>query len=74
MTDERKFDLREISKHNTAKSCWVVINDTVYDVTEFLPQHPGGESSILSWAGKVSRYLISRMTRVLMRTGCHRRV
>ncbi|KAG9943327.1 L-lactate dehydrogenase, partial [Aureobasidium melanogenum] len=52
MSDERKFDLREVSEHNTAESCWVVINDTVYDVTEFLPQHPGGESSILSWAGK----------------------
>lgn len=74
MSDERKFDLREVSEHNTAESCWVVINDTVYDVTEFLPQHPGGESSILSWAGKVSHCLFSRMTRGLTNAECDRRV
>lgn len=33
-------------------SCWVIINNKVYDVTEFLPEHPGGKSIILKYAGK----------------------
>ncbi len=29
--------LQQVSEHNSAASCWVIINDKVYDVTEFLP-------------------------------------
>jgi L-lactate dehydrogenase (cytochrome) len=42
----------EVSKHNSAKSCWVIIHGKVYDVTEFLPEHPGGQRIILKYAGK----------------------
>jgi L-lactate dehydrogenase (cytochrome) len=42
----------EISKHNSKESCWVVIHGKAYDVTEFLPEHPGGQKIILKYAGK----------------------
>ena len=32
----------EVAKHNTAKDCWVIVHDRVYDVTKFVPRHPGG--------------------------------
>lgn len=32
----------EIALHHTAESCWVVIEGVVYDLTTFLPDHPGG--------------------------------
>ncbi|TFK30571.1 cytochrome b2 [Coprinopsis marcescibilis] len=44
--------LQEISQHNSQTSCWVIIKDNVYDVTEFLQEHPGGSSIILKYAGK----------------------
>ncbi|KAK9434209.1 FMN-dependent dehydrogenase-domain-containing protein [Lipomyces doorenjongii] len=44
--------LDEVSQHKTARSCWVIIRNTVYDVTDFLPDHPGGSRSILRFAGK----------------------
>ncbi|KAI0094623.1 FMN-dependent dehydrogenase-domain-containing protein [Irpex rosettiformis] len=44
--------LDEVAKHNDAKSCWVIIKDSVYDVTEFLSEHPGGANIILKYAGK----------------------
>ncbi|KAI0702513.1 FMN-dependent dehydrogenase-domain-containing protein [Cytidiella melzeri] len=44
--------LEEVAKHNNATSCWVIIKDKVYDVTEFLPEHPGGTKVILKYAGK----------------------
>ncbi|KAI1431448.1 FMN-dependent dehydrogenase [Xylaria sp. CBS 124048] len=42
----------EIAKHNSKESCWVVIHGKAYDVTEFLPEHPGGMKIILKYAGK----------------------
>jgi L-lactate dehydrogenase (cytochrome) len=42
----------EISRHNSRESCWVVIHGKAYDVTDFLPEHPGGPRIILKYAGK----------------------
>ncbi|KAK7694509.1 hypothetical protein QCA50_001695 [Cerrena zonata] len=44
--------LSEVSKHNTDKSCWVIIKNKVYDVTDFLAEHPGGAKIILKYAGR----------------------
>jgi len=35
-----------------SRSCWVIIQNKVYDVTEFLPDHPGGAEIILRYAGR----------------------
>ncbi|XP_045538196.1 sulfite oxidase, mitochondrial isoform X1 [Papilio machaon] len=37
------YRAEEISKHNTKNSFWVTYRHGVYDVTSFLPSHPGGE-------------------------------
>jgi 4-hydroxysphinganine ceramide fatty acyl 2-hydroxylase len=42
----------EIDTHKSLKSCYVTIGTNVYDVTDFLDSHPGGEDLILDWAGK----------------------
>ncbi|KAL3943627.1 MAG: hypothetical protein SGBAC_002295 [Bacillariaceae sp.] len=41
----------EMSRHNTAKDSWVAIHGHVYDLTSFLPEHPGGIDSIASLSG-----------------------
>ncbi|KAL6302198.1 FMN-dependent dehydrogenase-domain-containing protein [Sparassis latifolia] len=46
------LSLAEVAKHNARSSCWVIINNKVYDVTEFLPAHPGGSKIILKYAGR----------------------
>ncbi|KAJ5125902.1 hypothetical protein N7526_008079 [Penicillium atrosanguineum] len=46
------FDAAEVAKHNSAESCWVIIHDKVYDVTNFMTDHPGGSKVILRLAGK----------------------
>jgi len=50
-SSQRSFTMDEVSKHNTEKDCWVVIHDKVYDVTSFIPSHPGGKA-ILQGCGK----------------------
>jgi L-lactate dehydrogenase (cytochrome) len=42
----------DVAKHNSKDSCWVIIHGKAYDVTEFLPEHPGGPKIILKYAGK----------------------
>ncbi|EER10021.1 succinate dehydrogenase, putative, partial [Perkinsus marinus ATCC 50983] len=48
----KSYTMEEISKHNSRESCWVVIDGEVLDVTGFLPDHPGGDISILNYGGK----------------------
>ena len=40
-----------IAMHADAISCWSSINGTVYDLTSWIPKHPGGEQAILSICG-----------------------
>lgn len=42
----------ELAKHNSSKSCWLLISGKIYDVTTFLNQHPGNASTILPSCGK----------------------
>lgn len=42
----------EVGLHSTRKSCWVIIYENVYDITEFLERHPGGASILLTYAGR----------------------
>ena len=42
----------DLKSHNTKSSCFVTIGDKVYDVTEFMPDHPGGDDFILEYGGK----------------------
>ncbi|KAL4079165.1 glyoxylate dehydrogenase [Scleroderma citrinum] len=41
-----------VAEHASAKSCWIIVHGKVYDVTDFLPEHPGGSKIILKYAGK----------------------
>ena len=41
-----------VAKNNTSKSCYVTIGVNVYDVTNFIEDHPGGADLILKYAGQ----------------------
>lgn len=42
----------EIAKHNTSGNCWLLISGKVYDVTQYIPFHPGGQNRIIPYCGK----------------------
>ncbi|KAG7207544.1 hypothetical protein KM043_009173 [Ampulex compressa] len=48
----RTINLDEVAWHDTADSCWLVIDDYVYDCTDFLDSHPGGRDVLLEYAGR----------------------
>lgn len=41
-----------IAQHSSRESCWTAINGSVYDLTSWIPKHPGGEQAILQLCGK----------------------
>jgi cytochrome b involved in lipid metabolism len=43
--------LAEVATHKDAASCWSAINGNVYDLTAWVPKHPGGEEAILGICG-----------------------
>ncbi|KAJ6583797.1 FMN-dependent dehydrogenase-domain-containing protein [Mycena sp. CBHHK59/15] len=43
---------KTVAQHNTRQSCWIIVHGKVYDVTDFLDDHPGGSKIILKYAGK----------------------
>lgn len=47
----KEYTLVEIASHNTREDCWATINGGVYDLTDWVPQHPGGEEAIMSLCG-----------------------
>lgn len=46
------MSLAGVAKHADATSCWSIINGGVYDLTSWMPRHPGGEEAILKLCGK----------------------
>ncbi|XP_048731592.1 uncharacterized protein LOC125648577 [Ostrea edulis] len=50
-SDLREFSLADVSEHCDIRSCWIIISDKVYDVTNFIHEHPGGLDVIMEYAG-----------------------
>ncbi|KAL7473000.1 hypothetical protein ACHAXS_013379 [Conticribra weissflogii] len=46
--------MEEVRKHNKEEDVWIVVNNKVYDCTEYLDLHPGGADPILINAGEDS--------------------
>jgi cytochrome b involved in lipid metabolism len=49
---EQQYKMEDIVLHNKDKDCWIVIDGSVYNVTKFIYDHPGGPDVLLEYAGK----------------------
>eukprot|EP01102_Stenamoeba_stenopodia_P010631 TRINITY_DN3228_c0_g1_i1.p1 TRINITY_DN3228_c0_g1~~TRINITY_DN3228_c0_g1_i1.p1 ORF type:complete len:168 (-),score=37.31 TRINITY_DN3228_c0_g1_i1:46-549(-) len=55
-TGVRQYTREEVAEHDTEEDCWIIIDNKVYDVTKWIPIHPGG-TIILTRAGRDSTTL-----------------
>jgi cytochrome b involved in lipid metabolism len=46
MVSQTVLSAQEVSKHNTANDCWIVVGEKVWDFTQFASAHPGGENGM----------------------------
>lgn len=51
----RGYTMKEIESHSTPEDCWVVIDGNVYDVSKFVPSHPGGAMIYVKAGGDCSQ-------------------
>jgi len=49
---DKEFTYQDVAEHNTKKDIYVVIHDKVYNCSQFLDEHPGGEEVLLDVAGQ----------------------
>ncbi|RLN89001.1 hypothetical protein BBJ28_00004123 [Nothophytophthora sp. Chile5] len=47
---EREYSSCEMRRHQSQRSCWIRVDDSVYDVTDMLGVHPGGAQVLLDAA------------------------
>lgn len=43
--------MEEVATHNNQDSCWSVVDGKVYDLTDWISNHPGGAGNILKICG-----------------------
>ncbi len=46
----------ELEKKNSTNECWVAYQGIVYDVTNFLANHPGGAQAIIRHCGTAEQF------------------
>eukprot|EP00039_Didymoeca_costata_P018908 m.335480 g.335480 ORF g.335480 m.335480 type:complete len:109 (+) comp17605_c0_seq1:180-506(+) len=51
LSSDRAISMDEVRNHCMFGDCWIVVDDTVFDISEFLLSHPGGEEILLEHAG-----------------------
>ena len=49
---QKSYNRSEVLQHNTLDDCWVIINNKVYDLSDFIKKHPGGKEIIETRAGE----------------------
>ncbi|MDP1851276.1 MAG: cytochrome b5-like heme/steroid binding domain-containing protein, partial [Candidatus Planktophila sp.] len=47
----KTFTRAEVALHNTESDCWTYVDGKVYDLSKWLPEHPGGGSLVLVMCG-----------------------
>jgi sulfoxide reductase heme-binding subunit YedZ len=48
----RKINQTELAQANSRSKCWLSFDKKVYDTTNYMSSHPGGEKEILKFCGK----------------------
>jgi len=48
----RSFTVAEVAKHKDESSMYLIVDGGVYDITNFVHEHPGGDKILKRMAGK----------------------
>lgn len=46
------FTLDEVAEHDSLDDCWMAIRGKVYDLTEYVPEHPTSPRVLERWCGR----------------------
>jgi cytochrome b involved in lipid metabolism len=54
--------MSDVSQHNSKNDCWTAISGDVYDLTEFINRHPGGNEIVRACGIDATTLFNSRKT------------
>ncbi|KAG0335735.1 hypothetical protein BG004_008347 [Podila humilis] len=52
MSEVKTFTFADLTNHSTRESLYLAVDGKVYDCTDFIDEHPGGEEVLLDEAGR----------------------
>ncbi len=58
----KTFTMAEIATHNSKTDCWTVISGQVYELTDFVNRHPGGNEVVRACGIDATTLFTSRTT------------
>ncbi|HRF28694.1 MAG TPA: cytochrome b5-like heme/steroid binding domain-containing protein [Candidatus Saccharibacteria bacterium] len=58
----KTFSMDEVATHSSKTDCWTVISGQVYDLTDFVNRHPGGNEVVRACGIDATTLFTSRTT------------
>lgn len=59
-----RISVSELKQHNKKDDAWSAFNGKVYNMTHYLPYHPGGEKELMRVAGRDGTKLFGKIPHI----------
>ena len=59
-SNQTTYTQAQVAEKNSKSDCWTIIDNKVYDITKYIPNHPGGEEEITKICGKDGSKLFAK--------------
>ncbi len=60
---KKTFTIDEVASHNSRTDCWTIISGQVYELTDFINRHPGGDEVLRACGTDATTLFTSRTTK-----------
>lgn len=58
----QQFTMADVAKHQSETDCWTVVSGEIYDITRYIPRHPGGKEILRACGNDATTLFNSRTT------------
>lgn len=59
--EEAVYTFAQVAEHSTGDDCWTVISGNVYNITSYVPMHPGGDEILEACGTDATTLFTERM-------------
>lgn len=56
-----EFTLEQVKIHNKKTDCWIIIDNNVINITNYINKHPGGNDVFYEYFGKDATYIFDKI-------------